>query len=248
MCYIYFVPSEWQIYILHKHGITIAHMLFSHTSLSLTVISFQDNDSLAPMITWKDFQRLMPWEIVILVGGGYALAAGCKVCVCVLVSVFCSSQSESACVFRCQACQCGSADSWSPWAVSLPGLSPCWPACWSRRSQSLRPTPRLLLSSCLSYQHWCDTHTNTQANIVSAVVNIWIYSLCPTFFCPVRVVAYQPPPYSDPVHHVCVIWGYAASGEPPQRHRLQLRPRADKGHGTTNVHTLFTCLKFLSVQ
>ncbi|MED6234140.1 hypothetical protein ATANTOWER_023074 [Ataeniobius toweri] len=31
------------------------------------------------MITWKDFQRLMPWEIVILVGGGYALAAGCKV-------------------------------------------------------------------------------------------------------------------------------------------------------------------------
>ncbi|XP_056132970.1 solute carrier family 13 member 4 [Lampris incognitus] len=36
-------------------------------------------DPLAPMITWKDFQRLMPWEIVILVGGGYALAAGCKV-------------------------------------------------------------------------------------------------------------------------------------------------------------------------
>ncbi|XP_056281208.1 solute carrier family 13 member 4 isoform X2 [Pseudoliparis swirei] len=38
-----------------------------------------DPDPLAPMITWKDFQRLMPWEIVILVGGGYALAAGCKV-------------------------------------------------------------------------------------------------------------------------------------------------------------------------
>ncbi|KAG7270807.1 hypothetical protein CRUP_037141 [Coryphaenoides rupestris] len=36
-------------------------------------------DPLAPMITWKDFQKLMPWEIVILVGGGYALAAGCKV-------------------------------------------------------------------------------------------------------------------------------------------------------------------------
>ncbi|KAG7456016.1 hypothetical protein MATL_G00247170 [Megalops atlanticus] len=39
----------------------------------------RDPDPLAPMITWKDFQRLMPWEIVILVGGGYALAAGCKV-------------------------------------------------------------------------------------------------------------------------------------------------------------------------
>ncbi|KAM6302848.1 solute carrier family 13 member 4-like [Podargus strigoides] len=31
-----------------------------------------------PIITWKDFQKTMPWEIVVLVGGGYALAAGCK--------------------------------------------------------------------------------------------------------------------------------------------------------------------------
>ncbi|KFW10660.1 PREDICTED: solute carrier family 13 member 4 [Eurypyga helias] len=30
------------------------------------------------IITWKDFQKTMPWEIVVLVGGGYALAAGCK--------------------------------------------------------------------------------------------------------------------------------------------------------------------------
>uniref|UniRef100_A0AAR2JU77 Solute carrier family 13 member 4 n=1 Tax=Pygocentrus nattereri TaxID=42514 RepID=A0AAR2JU77_PYGNA len=41
--------------------------------------SEDEEDPLAPMITWKDFLRLMPWEIVILVGGGYALAAGCKV-------------------------------------------------------------------------------------------------------------------------------------------------------------------------
>ncbi|XP_076006778.1 solute carrier family 13 member 4 [Genypterus blacodes] len=41
--------------------------------------SNSESDPLAPMITWKDFQRLMPWEIVVLVGGGYALAAGCKV-------------------------------------------------------------------------------------------------------------------------------------------------------------------------
>ncbi|MCI4388871.1 hypothetical protein PGIGA_G00091000 [Pangasianodon gigas] len=39
----------------------------------------EEEDPLAPMITWKDFLRLMPWEIVILVGAGYALAAGCKV-------------------------------------------------------------------------------------------------------------------------------------------------------------------------
>ncbi|OCT58145.1 hypothetical protein XELAEV_18002473mg [Xenopus laevis] len=30
------------------------------------------------MLTWPEFQRHMPWEIVVLVGGGYALAAGCK--------------------------------------------------------------------------------------------------------------------------------------------------------------------------
>ncbi|XP_019747469.1 solute carrier family 13 member 4 [Hippocampus comes] len=48
---------------------------------SSTRLSYRDpaSDPLSPMITWKDFQRLMPWEIVILVGGGYALAAGCKV-------------------------------------------------------------------------------------------------------------------------------------------------------------------------
>lgn len=48
-----------------------------------------ESDPLAPMITWKDFQRLMPWEIVILVGGGYALAAGCKVlCICLCVLLY----------------------------------------------------------------------------------------------------------------------------------------------------------------
>uniref|UniRef100_A0A8C6J999 Uncharacterized protein n=1 Tax=Melopsittacus undulatus TaxID=13146 RepID=A0A8C6J999_MELUD len=37
-----------------------------------------DIKTLDPIITWKDFQTTMPWEIVVLVGGGYALAAGCK--------------------------------------------------------------------------------------------------------------------------------------------------------------------------
>ncbi|XP_019400197.1 PREDICTED: solute carrier family 13 member 4 isoform X2 [Crocodylus porosus] len=37
-----------------------------------------DVNSMEPIITWKDFQKTMPWEIVVLVGGGYALAAGCK--------------------------------------------------------------------------------------------------------------------------------------------------------------------------
>ncbi|NXG27646.1 S13A4 protein, partial [Dromaius novaehollandiae] len=37
-----------------------------------------DINTFNPIITWKDFQKTMPWEIVVLVGGGYALAAGCK--------------------------------------------------------------------------------------------------------------------------------------------------------------------------
>ncbi|XP_070279916.1 solute carrier family 13 member 1 isoform X2 [Myotis yumanensis] len=32
----------------------------------------------APLITWKEFQKFMPWDIVILVGGGFALADGCE--------------------------------------------------------------------------------------------------------------------------------------------------------------------------
>ncbi|XP_004568922.2 solute carrier family 13 member 4 isoform X1 [Maylandia zebra] len=52
---------------------------FSSSSCCKNSDDNSESDPLAPMITWKDFQRLMPWEIVILVGGGYALAAGCKV-------------------------------------------------------------------------------------------------------------------------------------------------------------------------
>ncbi|CAH2278167.1 solute carrier family 13 member 1 [Pelobates cultripes] len=31
-----------------------------------------------PLITWKEFQACMPWDIAILVGGGFALAQGCE--------------------------------------------------------------------------------------------------------------------------------------------------------------------------
>uniref|UniRef100_A0A8C5TLH0 Solute carrier family 13 member 1 n=1 Tax=Malurus cyaneus samueli TaxID=2593467 RepID=A0A8C5TLH0_9PASS len=40
---------------------------------SLAVIGY------TPLITWKEFQSCMPWEIAILVGGGFALADGCEV-------------------------------------------------------------------------------------------------------------------------------------------------------------------------
>uniref|UniRef100_A0A670YI33 Solute carrier family 13 member 1 n=1 Tax=Pseudonaja textilis TaxID=8673 RepID=A0A670YI33_PSETE len=32
----------------------------------------------SPLISWKEFQECMPWEIAILVGGGFALADGCE--------------------------------------------------------------------------------------------------------------------------------------------------------------------------
>ncbi|XP_075809815.1 solute carrier family 13 member 4 isoform X2 [Microtus pennsylvanicus] len=40
--------------------------------------SQEPTQGIEPIITWKDFQKTMPWEIVILVGGGYALASGSK--------------------------------------------------------------------------------------------------------------------------------------------------------------------------
>lgn len=35
---------------------------------------------------------------------------------------------------------------------------------------------------------------------------------------------------------MCVIWGHAARREPPQRHSVQLRTRADQRHGETQTH------------
>ncbi|XP_074554227.1 solute carrier family 13 member 4 [Halichoeres trimaculatus] len=60
-------------------SVLLGFLLFLIPARPFSSSSDTDDGSMAPMITWKDFQRLMPWEIVILVGGGYALAAGCKV-------------------------------------------------------------------------------------------------------------------------------------------------------------------------
>lgn len=54
----------------------VTHLLFFDTGDGE---KSTDINTLDPIITWKDFQKTMPWEIVVLVGGGYALAAGCKV-------------------------------------------------------------------------------------------------------------------------------------------------------------------------
>ncbi|XP_037692195.1 solute carrier family 13 member 1 isoform X2 [Choloepus didactylus] len=41
----------------------------------------------SPLITWKEFQSFMPWDIAILVGGGFALADGCESHHCCLPSL-----------------------------------------------------------------------------------------------------------------------------------------------------------------
>ena len=37
---------------------------------------------LEAMISWKEFQACMPWEVALLVGGGFALAEGTQVPYC----------------------------------------------------------------------------------------------------------------------------------------------------------------------
>uniref|UniRef100_A0A8C5HCF4 Solute carrier family 13 member 4 n=1 Tax=Gouania willdenowi TaxID=441366 RepID=A0A8C5HCF4_GOUWI len=72
-----FVPGWTSLF--EKKGYRTDATVSVFLGFLLFLIPARHSDPLAPMITWKDFQRLMPWEIVILVGGGYALAAGCKV-------------------------------------------------------------------------------------------------------------------------------------------------------------------------
>uniref|UniRef100_A0A672RE77 Solute carrier family 13 member 1-like n=1 Tax=Sinocyclocheilus grahami TaxID=75366 RepID=A0A672RE77_SINGR len=43
------------------------------------LISFAHYQQFLALITWKDFQACMPWEISLLVGGGFALAEGTKI-------------------------------------------------------------------------------------------------------------------------------------------------------------------------
>lgn len=35
-----------------------------------------------PILDWPTVNKQMPWSVIILLGGGFALADACKVCVC----------------------------------------------------------------------------------------------------------------------------------------------------------------------
>ncbi|NXA30803.1 S13A1 protein, partial [Eudromia elegans] len=62
-------------------ALVIGVLFFIIPSKTLSRTSNGENNvfGYSPLITWKEFQSCMPWEIAILVGGGFALADGCEV-------------------------------------------------------------------------------------------------------------------------------------------------------------------------
>ncbi|KAL1778266.1 solute carrier family 13 member 1 [Sigmodon hispidus] len=75
--------SEYSGYVTDSTVALVAGLLFfiipakimTKTTSSGEIVAFD----YSPLITWKEFQSFMPWDIAILVGGGFALADGCEV-------------------------------------------------------------------------------------------------------------------------------------------------------------------------
>ncbi len=66
---------------------------------------------------------------------------------------------------RCRVCPCGSAGSWSRWAVFLSGPWRCWPVSWCPLSPSSPATRPRSQCSCPSSRPWsADTHTPAYTN------------------------------------------------------------------------------------
>ncbi|NWY40798.1 S13A1 protein, partial [Sylvia atricapilla] len=83
-----FIPGWSSLFPKYKSYITdstaalvIGILFFIIPAKTLTRTSNGENTvfGYSPLITWKEFQSCMPWEIAILVGGGFALADGCEV-------------------------------------------------------------------------------------------------------------------------------------------------------------------------
>ncbi|XP_041261338.1 solute carrier family 13 member 1 [Onychostruthus taczanowskii] len=83
-----FIPGWSSLFPKYKSYITdstaalvIGLLFFIIPAKTLPRTSNQENtvSGYIPLITWKEFQSCMPWEIAILVGGGFALADGCEV-------------------------------------------------------------------------------------------------------------------------------------------------------------------------
>ncbi|NWX25362.1 S13A1 protein, partial [Notiomystis cincta] len=83
-----FIPGWSSLFPKYKSYITdstaalvigILFFIIPTKTLSRTSNGKNTVSSYMPLITWKEFQSCMPWEIAVLVGGGFALADGCEV-------------------------------------------------------------------------------------------------------------------------------------------------------------------------
>ncbi|NWV31346.1 S13A1 protein, partial [Grantiella picta] len=83
-----FIPGWSSLFPKYKSYITdstaalvIGLLFFIIPAKTLSRTSNGENTVIGytPLITWKEFQSCMPWEIAVLVGGGFALADGCEV-------------------------------------------------------------------------------------------------------------------------------------------------------------------------
>lgn len=118
------------------------------------------------LLTWQVTQKKMPWNIVLLLGGGFALAKGSEVCVyvrererqeqkdCIYKVKHCSSSRIlilRASLHRHLVCPAGSAIRWLHFSLFLPGPSPSSSVSSSQLSPSV---PAMLPQRRCFYQFW----------------------------------------------------------------------------------------------
>ena len=66
----------------HAHVISL-YIVFSGLNLylSLTLYTENENKEVKALLEWHIVARKMAWDVVLLLGGGFALAIGCSVSV-----------------------------------------------------------------------------------------------------------------------------------------------------------------------
>lgn len=69
---------EYRGYATDSTAALLLGILFFIIPAKKTFAEKHNKKAYTPLITWKDFQSCMPWEIGLLVGGGFALADGCE--------------------------------------------------------------------------------------------------------------------------------------------------------------------------